>query len=67
MRFARIFASILTAGCCSLAGADEPSHVLMRFPTLHGNTIVFAAHDNLWAVARTGGTAVRLTSEPAAT
>jgi tricorn protease len=63
MRFARIFA-ILTAGYCSLAGADEPSHVLMRFPTLHGNTIVFAAHDNLWAVARGGGTAVRLTSEP---
>jgi len=47
-----------------MAIAEGPDQTLMRFPTLHGNTIVFAAHDNLWAVARSGGTAARLTSDP---
>ena len=37
---------------------------LMRFPALHDNTIVFEAYGNLWQVARTGGTASRLTSDP---
>jgi len=36
----------------------------MRFPTIHGNTIVFVAHANLWSVARGGGEARRLTSDP---
>ena len=44
-------------------GAESPGHTLMRFPTVYGNTIVFAAHDNLWAVPRSGGAAIRLTSE----
>ena len=35
----------------------------MRYPTLYGNTIVFAAHDNLWSVPRTGGAATRLTAD----
>jgi tricorn protease len=35
----------------------------MRYPTLSGNTIVFIAHDNLWSVPRTGGTASRLTAD----
>jgi tricorn protease len=39
-------------------------HTLMRFPTLHGGTVVFEAHGNLWEVPRTGGVAVRLTSDP---
>jgi tricorn protease len=46
------------------ATADGPDPTLMRFPTLHGNTLVFVAHDNLWTVARNGGTAARLTSDP---
>ncbi|HEX4051349.1 MAG TPA: S41 family peptidase [Steroidobacteraceae bacterium] len=36
---------------------------LARFPTLHGDRIVFEAHDNLWVVARGGGVATRLTSD----
>ena len=36
----------------------------MRFPTLHGDSIVFEAHGNLWRVNRSGGVAERLTSEP---
>jgi tricorn protease len=64
LRCARIFAPILIGGCAGLANADDADRTLMRFPTLHGGTVVFAAHDNLWAVPRTGGAAVRLTSEP---
>ncbi len=37
---------------------------LMRFPTLHGDSIVFEAHGNLWEVSRGGGTASRLTTDP---
>ncbi|MEI9985824.1 MAG: S41 family peptidase [Aliidongia sp.] len=42
--------------------ADDAA--LPRFPTLHGDKIVFEAHGNLWSVPRTGGEAARLTTEP---
>jgi tricorn protease len=45
------------------AHADPAGRTLMRYPTLSGNTVVFVAHDNLWSVPRTGGTASRLTAE----
>jgi tricorn protease len=51
------------AGTCAAQAAESPGRTLMRFPTLYGNTIVFVAHDNLWAVARTGGAAARLTAD----
>ncbi|MGE5236766.1 MAG: S41 family peptidase [Acidobacteriota bacterium] len=44
----------------SLAGTAP--RALMRFPTLHGDAIVFVSGGNLWRVARTGGVAQRLTS-----
>ncbi len=44
-------------------GADQAA-ALLRFPTLHGDRIVFEAYGNLWQVGRAGGTASRLTSEP---
>jgi tricorn protease len=50
-----------------LAGATgraEENRALMRFPTLHGDTIVFVADGNLWAVDHAGGVARRLTSDP---
>ena len=43
------------------AHADPAGRTLMRYPTLSGDAIVFVAHDNLWSVPRTGGTASRLT------
>jgi tricorn protease len=64
IRYARILASMLLAANASWAVADDPGRTLMRFPTLHGDTVVFVAHDNLWSVARSGGKAFRLTSEP---
>ncbi|CAN5681037.1 hypothetical protein BH10CHL1_BH10CHL1_33990 [soil metagenome] len=33
-----------------------------RFPTIHGDTLVFASEDDLWSVAASGGMARRLTS-----
>ena len=45
------------------AHADPDGRTLMRYPTLSGNTVVFVAHDNLWSVPRTGGTASRLTAD----
>ncbi len=47
----------------SAYAADSAGRTLMRYPTLSGNTIVFVAHDNLWSVPRTGGTASRLTAD----
>ena len=35
-----------------------------RFPTVHNNTIVFAAEGDLWTVPLTGGLAQRLTTHP---
>lgn len=41
----------------------DAQHTFMRYPALHGDTIVFVAHGNLWRVSRNGGAAQRLTSE----
>ncbi|HTV51426.1 MAG TPA: PDZ domain-containing protein [Steroidobacteraceae bacterium] len=50
----------LSAGAQMASGAE---HTLMRFPALYGDTVAFEAHGNLWAVARTGGVARRLTAD----
>ncbi len=59
----RLVLFLLLAGIFAASRVDAASHALMRYPTLHGNTVVFVAHDDLWAVPRTGGTAARLTSD----
>jgi tricorn protease len=60
----KIRAWALLLGFAALTQIASAGPTLMRFPTLHGDTIVFEAHGNLWQVARTGGVASRLTSEP---
>jgi tricorn protease len=37
---------------------------LMRFPAIHGDTVVFAYAGNLWVTKTSGGMARRLTSDP---
>lgn len=37
---------------------------LLRFPDIHGNTVVFCYGGDLWKAPATGGTAVRLTAHP---
>jgi len=40
--------------------ADE-QHPLMRFPDVHGNTVVFVHGEDIWSAPTTGGVAQRLT------
>jgi tricorn protease len=41
----------------------QDGHALMRYPTVHGQTIVFVARGNLWQVGTGGGVARRLTAD----
>lgn len=43
--------------------ATGPIKALVRFPTIHGNRIVFEAGGNLWETTLQGGVATRLTSD----
>src|SRR5882724_12771964 len=54
---------VFTTMAFAVQAAESPGRTLMRFPTLYGNTVVFVAHDNLWSVPRTGGSAARLTAD----
>ena len=58
----RLALGVVVVCCGTAAGAAPAGRTLMRYPTLHGGTIVFVAHDNLWSVPRSGGTASRLTA-----
>src|SRR5690348_7586187 len=54
--------ALIALGLAATAAEADPA--LARFPTLHGNSIVFEAHGNLWRVDRQGGRAERLTADP---
>ena len=60
----RLGVLVLLVAVAANAQAQPSDHTLMRYPTLHGDTIVFVAHDNLWSVPRSGGVASRLTTDP---
>ena len=60
----RLTLGVVLTTAALTARAEPAAQTLVRYPTLHGNTVVFVAHDNLWSVARSGGTATRLTADP---
>ncbi len=47
----------------AIPSAGAATNPLMRFPSLHGQTIVFEAAGDLWTVNRKGGVAERLTTD----
>ncbi len=51
---------ILCASAAAAAPADDAR--ILRFPDIHGDTIVFAHGGDLWTVSATGGVARRLTT-----
>jgi tricorn protease len=63
-RIWRLSLAVVLASTVLAARAEPSGATLMRYPTLHGQSIVFVAHDNLWSVARGGGVATRLTADP---
>ncbi len=62
--FVGLGAGSLGAQAPAPAGAsDGPRQVLVLYPTLHGQTVVFEAGGNLWRIQTSGGVATQLTSE----
>lgn len=56
----------MLAACFLLAGpvlAQKPT-LLLRFPDIHGNKVVFTYAGDLWIAPVSGGTATRLTAHP---
>ncbi|WP_428936703.1 S41 family peptidase [Fontivita pretiosa] len=51
------------ASVCAAGRAGVPAYC--RWPTIHGDRIVFTAEGDLWKITTFGGLAVRLTSHPA--
>lgn len=48
----------------TLSIAQEKEGRLLRFPDIHGDTIVFSYAGDLWLVSSAGGTARRITTNP---
>ena len=64
--FFRSLAIFLTQTISTIAFASTlpgPVTALARYPTVHGNTVVFEAGGSLWSVALSGGVASRLTDD----
>ena len=52
--------SIVVAASAAFA-ATEPGVPLLRFPTIHGDRVVFVHGEDIWSVPASGGVASRLT------
>jgi tricorn protease len=62
-----ILAAALAVLCIALpnsgdSAATRPGYY--RYPSIHGDTIIFTAEGDLWTVSAKGGAATRLTSNP---
>lgn len=55
-----ICATVTIAAVCPLSAAPA-KRPLMRFPDIHGDTVVFVYGEDIWTVPAAGGTATRLT------
>jgi tricorn protease len=58
--FTRSYQFLRLLACLTPCAAAEPG--FFRYPSLHGDTVVFTAEGDLWKVAVSGGSAQRLTS-----
>ena len=65
MRTLVLLHGLLLAGLLGMAVASAQSPGYFRQPAIHGDTVVFTAEGDLWAVAASGGAARRLTTHAA--
>ena len=63
--FSRIHALLLPLVLLATGRASaEPATGYYRFPSIHGDNVVFTAEGDLWRVSAQGGVAQRLTTHP---
>ena len=59
-----IIAASCAASAAQAAGEAAGRSGYYRYPSLHGDTVVFTSEGDLWSVGMQGGAARRLTSDP---
>ncbi len=63
-RCVTISTAVFVAVLLVAAAGEAVEGRLMRYPDIHGNTVVFTYEDDLWSAPVDGGAARRLTSHP---